>query len=39
MIPPSQYHSPSISTGGKAGGSAPLAMTWLASILWVVLSK
>ena len=24
--PPSQYHSPSISTGGKPGGRAPLAM-------------
>ncbi len=40
MIPPSQYLIPvDLHPGGKLGGSAPLAMTWLALIVSVVLSK
>ena len=31
-MPPSQYQRPSISIGGKAGGSAPEAITWRASM-------
>ena len=38
-MPPSQENSPSISIGGKPGGSAPLAMMWRTSIGISVLSK
>ena len=38
-IPPSQYASPSISTGANAGGSAALAITWCRLIFSRELSK
>src|SRR5258706_135628 len=38
-MPPSQYSSPSIVTGGKPGGSDPLARMWSGPILRCRLSK